>query len=364
MFMTIFGIAGSTGLVLTGFGISDSISSIPETQYTELNHFQAYVALNTASSADEIDRYVERVEENNEIDDSILTYQESVSVEKANVNAQDATIFVPIETERLDEFITLRHFESGELYELDDSGAYITQKLARLFDVEIGDEIPILNADDEEWTIEVAGIVENYVGHTIYMSPDYFKEVSGQSDIEPSLQLITFDTETVNQAEIGRTLIDEDEVAGITYSTEVYDAFSDTLASLDLITQILVVAAAALAFIVLYNLTNINVSERERELSTIKVLGFHDFEVTMYIYRENIILTFLGIFFGSLFGTVLQRFIMTTMEVDQLVFGKVIHMSSYLYSTLLTILFTLIVMVVIHYQLKRIDMVEALKAND
>ena len=364
MFMTIFGIAGSTGLVLTGFGISDSISSIPETQYTELNHFQAYVALNTASSVDEIDRYVERVEENNEIDDSILTYQESVSVEKANVNAQDATIFVPIETERLDEFITLRHFESGELYELDDSGAYITQKLARLFDVEIGDEIPILNADDEEWTIEVAGIVENYVGHTIYMSQDYFKEVSGQSDIEPSLQLITFDTETVNQAEIGRTLIDEDEVAGITYSTEVYDAFSDTLASLDLITQILVVAAAALAFIVLYNLTNINVSERERELSTIKVLGFHDFEVTMYIYRENIILTFLGIFFGSLFGTVLQRFIMTTMEVDQLVFGKVIHMSSYLYSTLLTILFTLIVMVVIHYQLKRIDMVEALKAND
>ena len=131
-----------------------------------------------------------------------------------------------------------------------------------------------------------------------------------------------------------------------------------------MITQILVVAAAALAFIVLYNLTNINVSERERELSTIKVLGFHDFEVTMYIYRENIILTFLGIFFGCLFGTVLQRFIMTTMEVDQLVFGKVIHLSSYIYSILLTVLFTLIVMVVIHQQLKRIDMVEALKAND
>lgn len=364
MFMTIFGIAGSTGLVLTGFGISDSISSIPDTQYTELNHFQAYVALNTSSSADEINRYVERIEDYDEIDDSILTFQEGISVERDGVNPQEATIFVPMESSQLGEFVTLRHFETGELYELDDSGAYITQKLARLFDVEIGDQIPILNADDEEWTIDVAGIVENYVGHTIYMSSDYFEEISGISEIEPSLQLITFDTETVDQGEIGRKLIDENEVAGITYSTEVYDAFSDTLNSLDLITQILVVAAAALAFIVLYNLTNINVSERERELSTIKVLGFHDFEVTMYIYRENIILTFLGIFFGCLFGTVLQRFIMTTMEVDQLVFGKVIHMSSYIYSILLTILFTLIVMVVIHQQLKRIDMVEALKAND
>ena len=364
MFMTIFGIAGSTGLVLTGFGISDSISSIPDTQYTELNHFEAYVALNTSSSADEIERYVERIDDYDEIDDSILTFQEGVSVERAGVNPQDATIFVPMNSNELSEFMTLRHFETGELYQLDDSGAYITQKLARLFDVEIGDQMPILNADDEEWIIEIAGIVENYVGHTIYMNSVYFEEISGVSDIEPTLQLITYDTDTVDPGEIGRKLIDEDEVAGITYSTEVYDAFSDTLNSLDLITQILVVAAAALAFIVLYNLTNINVSERERELSTIKVLGFHDFEVTMYIYRENIILTFLGIFFGCLFGTVLQRFIMTTMEVDQLVFGKVIHLSSYIYSILLTVLFTLIVMVVIHQQLKRIDMVEALKAND
>lgn len=364
MFMTIFGIAGSTGLVLTGFGISDSISSIPDTQYTELNHFQAYVALNNTASQNAIERYVERVDDFDEIDDSILTFQEAVSIEKQGVNGQEGTIFVPMEEERLAEFVTLRHFETGEPYTLDDSGAYITQKLARLFDVEVGDTMPILNTDDEEWTIRVAGIVENYVGHTLYMSPNYFTEISGQTNIEPSLQLVKFDTETVDQGEIGRKLIDEDEVAGITYSTEVYDAFSDTLNSLDLITQILVVAAAALAFIVLYNLTNINVSERERELSTIKVLGFHDFEVTMYIYRENIILTFLGIFFGCLFGTILQRFIMTTMEVDQLVFGKVIHMSSYLYSILLTILFTLIVMVVIHHQLKRIDMVEALKAND
>ena len=364
MFMTIFGVAGSTGLVLTGFGISDSISSIPDTQYTELNHFQAYVALNTTSSEEELEQYLERVEENEEITDSILTFQESITIERDDVNTQEGTIFVPMEPNQLEEFVTLRHFDTGEIYTLDDAGAYITQKLAQLFDIGVGDTLPILNADDEEWTVEVAGIVENYVGHIIYMSPNYYESVTTSGEIEPSLQLVKFDTDAVDQNDIGRQLIEEDTVAGITYATDVYDAFSDTLSSLELITQILVVAAAALAFIVLYNLTNINVSERERELSTIKVLGFHDFEVTMYIYRENIILTFLGILFGCLFGTVLQRFIMTTMEVDSLVFGKVIHMSSYLYSIVLTIIFTLIVMVVIHFQLKRIDMVEALKAND
>ena len=158
--------------------------------------------------------------------------------------------------------------------------------------------------------------------------------------------------------------MDEDEVIGVNYVSDVAHSFSGTLDSLDLITQILIVSAAALAFIVLYNLTNINVSERQRELSTIKVLGNHDHEVTLYIYRENIILTLLGIVTGLGFGTVLTNFIMDTMEIDMLVFGREIHLSSYLYSSLLTIIFSITVMLVIHYQLKRIDMVEALKAND
>lgn len=362
MFMTIFGIAGSMGLILTGFGISDSISTIPDTQYTELNHFQAYVALDSTASQDEIQQYVKAALANEQIDHSLLTLQESVTIEREDVNTQDATVFVPESSSRLDDFISLNDYQSDQVYTLDDSGAYITQKLATLFDFEIGDEMPVSN--DRDYVVTIAGIVENYVGHTIYMSPAYYKEVTGNSEVQPNLQLIKFDPMVVDQDELGTSLLKEDVVVGVTYSTDVYDAFSDTLNSLDLITQILVIAAAALAFIVLYNLTNINVSERERELSTIKVLGFHDFEVTMYIYRENIILTFLGIFFGSLFGTVLQRFIMTTMEVDNLVFGKVIDPSSYIYSTLLTLLFTIIVMIVIHFQLKRINMVEALKAND
>lgn len=364
MFMTIFGIAGSTGLILTGFGVSDSITTIPDTQYGEINQFQAYVALNTNSDASEFDQYLDAVQNSEHIEDSLSVKQESVTAEAEGVNSQDVTLFVPEDPERIDDFVTLKDYETGKIHNLDDSGAYITQKLAQLFDVDVGDTLPVMNTEDEEWSVEVVGIVENYVGHTIYMTPTYFEEISGMTDLDPSVQLIEYDESEVDEEDLGSRLLSEDAAVGVTYVSEIYEGFSETLTSLDLITQILVVAAAALAFIVLYNLTNINVSERERELSTIKVLGFHDLEVTMYIYRENIILTLIGIFFGYIFGTGLQRFIMTTMEVDQLVFGKMIYLSSYIYSTLLTILFSVIVMIVIHYQLKRIDMVEALKAND
>lgn len=363
MFMTIFGIAGSTGLILTGFGISDSISTIPDTQFSELNHYQAFVALNTTAAEDEIAQYTEKIQNHEQIEDELYTFQENVTIDGEDVNTQDATLFIPEDPSRIDDFVTLRHYETGEPYGFDNSGAYITQKLAQLFDLEVGDQMSLEYAE-EDLTVDVAGIVENYVGHTIFMTPDYFTSIANNEEIEPNLQLIKYDTSEVDQESLGRSLMNEDEVAGITYVTDVYDSFSGTLNSLDLITQILVVSAAALAFIVLYNLTNINVSERERELSTIKVLGFHDKEVTMYIYRENIILTVIGIFFGLLFGTVLVRFIMGTMEVDQLVFGREIALSSYLYSIGLTILFSIIVMVVIHYQLKRINMVEALKSND
>lgn len=363
MFMTIFGIAGSTGLILTGFGISDAISTIPDTQFTNLNHFQAYVALNTVDNEDNIAEYNEMIQNHKDIDGALNIYQDSATIEQEGVNTQQATLFIPEDPSQIDDFVTLRHYDSDQVYEFGDAGAYITQKLARLFELEVGDEMSFEYAD-KELTLEVAGIVENYVGHTIYMTPQYFSEIADGDQLETNIQLLKYDTDTVDIEALGSQLINDDAVLGITYTSDLYHSFSDTLNSLDLITQILIISAAALAFIVLYNLTNINVSERERELSTIKVLGFHDQETTMYIYRENIILTIIGIFFGLIFGSVLVRFIMATMEVDMLVFGREIYLSSYLYSTALTFLFSLIVMIVIHFQLKRINMVEALKMND
>ena len=228
----------------------------------------------------------------------------------------------------------------------------------------MGDDFEFEREDDETITVTVSEIVENYMGHYLYMTSEYYQEVTGEEAEGANLQFIKFDTDEVEQEELGATLLNQEAVLGVTYATVVYDAFSDTLGSLDFVTQILVGAAAALAFIVLYNLTNINVAERQRELSTIKVFGSHDYEVTLYIYRENIILTILGIIVGLLFGQWLTNFIMGTMEIDNLVFGRVIHLDSYLYAGGLTLLFSVIVMIVIHYQLKRIDMVEALKASD
>lgn len=364
MLMTIFGIAGSTGLILTGFGISDSISAIPDIQYGELNQFQAYVALDPNIDDTDLEAHTETIQNNEQIDDALLVSQISTTAIREGINEQTVSLFVPNEPERMNDFIALPDYENGTPHSLVNTGAHVTQKLARLFDLDIGDELEVVSADDEEWMVEVAGIVENYIGHTLYITPAYFEEVTGEAVSNPNLDLVHYDLEEVDEAELGREIMQTDEVAGVNYVSDVSDAFSGTLDSLDLITQILVVAAAALAFIVLYNLTNINVSERKRELSTIKVLGSYNSEVTMYIYRENIILTIFGILVGLGFGTVLTNFIMDTMEVDMLVFGREIHLSSYIYSSVLTIIFTLIVMFVIHKQLKRVDMVEALKAND
>lgn len=364
MLMTILGIAGSTGLVLTGYGISDSIGDIPQIQYGEINQFQAYVALNPTIEKAELDNYNEVIENDEHIEDFLLVTQNSATVNTEGLREQDVSIFVPNDPTRINEFVKLMDYKNDTVHTLDDSGAYITQKLAQLFDVEVGDSLEVLGENDETWVVNVAGIVENYIGHTIYMTPKYYEEITDSTNGEPNLQLIKYDTNEFDQTEIGKDLMSMDEVIGVNYVSDIAEGFSGTLDSLDLITQILVISAAALAFIVLYNLTNINVSERQRELSTIKVLGSYDHEVTMYIYRENIILTVLGILVGFIFGTVLTDFIMDTMEIDMLVFGREIHLSSYAYSGLLTILFSVIVMIVIHYQLKRIDMVEALKAND
>ena len=365
MLMTILGIAGSTGLIVTAFGISDSVGDIADIQFGEINQFQAFVALDDGASSAEREDYLENLQNIEEIDDSLLIYQENLTARMEGVNTQDVMIYIPEDPERINDFIRLRDVDDDEtIHELDNSGAIVTQKLSELFDLEVGDDFEFEREDDETITVTVSEIVENYMGHYLYMTSEYYQEVTGEEAEVSNLQFIKFDTDEVEQEELGATLLNQEAILGVTYATVVYDAFADTLGSLDFVTQILVGAAAALAFIVLYNLTNINVAERQRELSTIKVLGSHDYEVTLYIYRENIILTVLGIVVGMLFGQWLTNFIMGTMEIDNLVFGRVIHLDSYLYAGGLTLLFSVIVMIVIHFQLKRIDMVEALKASD
>ena len=283
MFMTIFGIAGSTGLILTGFGISDSISDIPSIQYGEINQFQAYVALDQNLDENELTSHMEFVESDDRIDDSLFVTQVGATARQAGTNNQTVSLFVPNEPERINQFIALNDVDENYSHSIEDTGVLITQKLAQLYAAEVGDTLTLMSDNDEEWTVKIVGILENYIGHTIYMSPKYFETMSGKTLDAPNLHLISYDTNAVDETEIGRDLMNTDEVIGINYVSDVSQAFGGTLESLELITHILVVSAAALAFIVLYNLTNINVFERKRELSTIKVLGSYDHEVTMYI---------------------------------------------------------------------------------
>jgi putative ABC transport system permease protein len=259
-------------------------------------------------------------------------------------------------------------FDAGTEEELNlpDDGAFISQKMAEDLDLQTGDTFEITLAGEEVHEIPISGVVKNHIDNFLYMKPEVYSSFIGDSSqlVENNYWLKTNDESETDQEVIGQTLMEEDEVVNITFTDTVRSAFGETLDALNLVVFVLILAAALLAFIVLYNLTNINIGERIGELSTIKVLGFYDKEVTMYIYRENMFLTLLGILVGFGMGALLHRYIILTVENSVLMFGRTILWPSYLYSALLTLLFAAIVMLVMHRLLKKVDMVEALKAED
>lgn len=363
MLMTIIGVAGCTALLLTGFGLSDSISNIGSIQYGEINQYQAIVSENT--NADDSDRtdYIDTLENIEEIDSSIEVEQNTFTAEVGE-NRQDVNVFVPEDASEMNEYVVLKDKdESDKIYDLPEEGGIITQKLADLLNVSEGDTIQIDGDDQEVYEVEVKGIVEHYFQHYVYMSPEAYEKVTEKSPVY-NTRLLKYNTEAINDDEIGEVLNAEEAVQGVVFVSAIYDTMQGSLDSLDVVTLVIIISAATLAFIVLYNLTNINVSERERELSTIKVLGFYDKEVTMYVYRENLVLTLMGIIFGLGLGVIMQRFVLQTAEIDVMRFSRQINFTSFLFSGLLTFLFSGLVMILMHFKLKFIDMIEALKAQE
>lgn len=363
MLMTIIGVAGCTALLLTGFGLSDSISNIGSIQYGEINQYQAIVSENT--NADDSDRtdYIDTLENIEEIDSSIEVEQNTFTAEVGE-NRQDVNVFVPEDASEMNEYVVLKDKdESDKIYDLPEEGGIITQKLADLLNVSEGDTIQIDGDDQEVYEVEVKGIVEHYFQHYVYMSPEAYEKVTEKSPVY-NTRLLKYNTEAINDDEIGEVLNAEEAVQGVVFVSAIYDTMQGSLDSLDVVILVIIISAATLAFIVLYNLTNINVSERERELSTIKVLGFYDKEVTMYVYRENLVLTLMGIIFGLGLGVIMQRFVLQTAEIDVMRFSRQINFTSFLFSGLLTFLFSGLVMILMHFKLKFIDMIEALKAQE
>lgn len=290
---------------------------------------------------------------------------ENFTAQKETVSKQEISLSVPKENNRLNEFLSFRNRKTNKQYSLTDDGVIINEKLAKLFDLQKGDTLKIKSIAGEGYKVKVAAISENYVGHFIYMTPSYYEKTFDEKP-EFNTDFLLFSKEPKRQAEdqMAKQLMENSEIANVSFMSKSRDALKDTVKSLNIIMWVLIISAGLLAFIVLYNLTNINVSERIRELSTIKVLGFFDGEVVRYVYRENILLTLMGIFFGLFLGKIEHGYILKTVELDMTMFSPDIQPLSYLYASLITLFFTLIVGVIMYFRLKKIDMIEALKANE
>ncbi len=360
LIMTVFGIAGSMGLMLVGFGIQDSISDIAAIQYRDLQHYTGMIIEDEDSTEKEKEELLDFVKNNNEIAHCNRVQMTKISAPKGNSNIS-IYLFVP---ESLDEFakdVTLQNRITGEKYELTDEGAAISEKTANLLNLKVGDTITLEKAG-KKYTVKVAVVTENYMSHYLYMTPlvyeQTFKEKTDYENI-----VFTVKAEDKDSLEkVGTEILTCPAALSISYTSSLSAQVDRMLSTLDVVILVLIVSAGMLAFVVLYNLNNINITERQRELATLKVLGFYDGEVSQYVLRENVILTALGIVFGAVFGILLHRYVITTVEVDAVMFGRNIKPMSFVYGGILTSVFSAVVNAVMHFKLKTINMVESLKS--
>lgn len=358
--MTVIGIGGCTALIVTGFGLHDSIFSILNCQFDEISLYDASAGLDADADPD-----ARAAVENYLTDsDAVLEYlisSQSMAEASTDGPAYDVSLFAVEDMEKFTRFIDLRHRLDSEPVVLPDDGVIITEKLSELLDIRAGDEIT-LEKDDTRVTAVVSDIVENYVRHYVYLSDDVYARLFGEAP-EDNVVLIRYSSGT-DEAQSDRLSVDLMEMEAVTsysYIATIRDSFTDSMVAIDYAVVIVIVAAAALAFVVLYNLTNINITERTRELATLKVLGFYDRETTAYVYRENIFLTIFGILLGLVMGRLLHSWLVLTVEVNMVMFGRTAPPYAYVLATVLTVLFSVIVNIAAHFKLKKVDMVESLK---
>lgn len=344
--MTIIGIAGCTGLILAGFGLKDCIVKMVPHQYEEIFNYQVKVTLDENKTKDTINK----IKENKKVKDLLQIQEESITLDNKDTN-QSITLIVP--KDGVDGFIKLQDRKSKEKYQLKD-GVIVTEKLANLLDLEEGDTLKFTGTDT--YTEKVSNITENYLFHYIYLPKEKYKGTYN------TVLLKTKNMTEKQEKNFANELKEIPGVSNITFTSSTRHVFDDTMDSFAYVSLILIISAGALAFVVLYNLSSINISERRRELATIKVLGFYDKEVYQYINRENTILTVIGILLGLGVGNILTMYIIKTCELDMLMFDPTIAPLSYLYAILITAAFAILVNIILYFSLKKIDMIESLKS--
>ena len=352
--MTIIGISGCTALILAGFGLRDSIKDIAEYQYGRVFEYDLVVSLNK-----EDEELVNLVKDSDIVESVSLTDSLSGSISAEGIK-RDTSIIVVENTEDFKNVANLRDIDSGNIIDLSNEGVLISDKLASLLEIEKGENITLTDSDNNEFEYKVLGIVENYIGHYVYINKDLYE--SKENDFNINTLFIKYKEGNNDNEAFEEMLLDDNSVTSITVVENSLEHVRDLLKSLDLVVMILIISSALLAFVVLYNLANVNISERVREIATLKVLGFYDKEVDNYINRESIILTCIGIAIGLIAGVFLTGFVISTCETENMRFARNILLHSYIYSILITSVFSIIVNFATHFVLKKINMVESLKS--
>lgn len=357
-YMTLFGVSGCMALIIVGFGLKDSTETIPKVQYDELHSYDALVTYNMSTNAKRVAQADEFIESDSRIQDYIRIGESLTEIEKDG-NTVTANVIVPKDGHEFSEYIRLEDEVTHELVDFSPNEVILTEKAAKLLGVAVGDTIQINIATEVEPTVKISKIVRNSLNHYIYMTEELYNSVYGRK-VEYN-QMLLHTASDIDTAELTEELLGFKAVNSVSFISTIRSSLEDVLKSIDIITAVLIISAGVLALIVLYNLNNINISERKRELATLKVLGFYDNEVTGYVYRENVIITLLGLVIGSILGAVLHKFVIHTAELDMIVFGTEIRLISYVYSALITIGFSIIINLTMYYKLKKIDMASSMK---
>ena len=361
-FMTIFGIGGCMALMVVGFGLKDCIYEIVSLQYEKVQFYDAATYMSDDISEENRQQIQDYLDQNADVKETIEARMQKTDVKSAS-SKKTFYLMVPSDDEKIEDFLSFHsRTNKDEVYSLKKDEVILTEKMASLLNVKVGDELTIEDEDRGDQTVTVGAICENYMSHYLYLSPEKYEELYGVPAEYNTIIYSAKDGKDDQIEKIGTKLLSMDGVLNVSYTSSIEGRLDDMLRSLNLVIVVLIVSAGMLAFVVLYNLNNINITERQRELATLKVLGFYDGEVASYVYRENILLTIIGSVVGMVLGNLLHRYIILTVEVEEAMFGRQIHWQSYLYSFLFTVAFSLFVNWVMFYKLKKIDMVESLKS--
>lgn len=360
-FMTVFGIGGCMALMIVGFGLRDSIFAIGKLQYGELQLYDGMVILNTDAEEEDKKEPIEYLSSEKAVSDIMEGYSKKITISKGK-EEQEVYLSVTFDIEKNKEFQVFRNRITKKEFEMEKNSVILTEKAAQLLDVKKGDKIMLDDKDEKQAELRVTDICENYMEHYLYISPETYREIYGENMESNTIYFKMKDFDKKGLKEIGENILSKRGALNVTYTYNIQNQLDDMLESLDIVIVVLIISAGLLAFVVLYNLNNINITERKRELATIKVLGFYDKEVSAYVFRENILLTIIGVAVGVVLGSMLHRFVIVTVEIDSVMFTRIIENISFVLSAALTCLFSFLVNAVMYFKLKKIDMVESLKS--